>query len=133
MSTAFVMIRSTNPHREGAYTRAGFRFGRSWRGLQVAAGAKELDDPSKDIVSAQTLEERLEKDEFLAVKPATSGDIEAFKAEQAAANTDKDAELAELRKKNADLEARMMRLEAAAGGKVKGGAKSDDKADDDKK
>lgn len=40
VSPQFVLVKSTNPNREGQYGRAGLRFSRNWRALQV----DDIDD-----------------------------------------------------------------------------------------
>lgn len=105
----YVMVRSVNPHREGGFSRAGLRFTREWRTLKVGAE----DNLKEDTIGPATLK-RLETEGFLAVKPATEGDVENYKAIAAASRTDKDAVIDDLLKSKADLEARLMRLEQAA-------------------
>jgi hypothetical protein len=113
----FVLVKSTNPHREGQYGRAGLRFTREYRLLKLAdAFNAELGE-----ITAKELA-ILEKDSFLAVKPASAADVERLQAEIATTGGDKEATIDFLRKQNADLEARLMKLELAAQGGSKGKA-----------
>lgn len=130
----FVLVRSTNPHREGQYGQRGLRFTRAWRLLKVdpelqhVAKLKLVNghddvtsycDPQEaldnDTISLATLAV-LEADSYLAVKPATQADGEKWIADQAANGGDTDAQNEALRAKNAELEARLMKLELAAQG-----------------
>lgn len=127
---AFVLVKSTNPYRDGQYGRSNLRFTRDWRPLEV----DELDDRDvpgiggapgtnngplrterggNNLISTYTLAV-LEADTFLAVKPATQAQVEKYQADAAANGGDKDATIEALQAKNADLEARLMRLEQAA-------------------
>lgn len=146
----FIMVRSTNPHRDGQYSRQGLRFTRAWRALEVdnvddrdvPAVFKTLPNGHEKIVEPEVIntpvraargEEGkcsfytlavLEKDEYLAVKPATESDIARLQDEQANGG-DKDATIEAQQQRIADLEARLMRLEAAAS---KGAPRNTDKA-----
>lgn len=112
----FVLAKSTNPHTDGRYGRAGLRFTREWRLLKVG-----------DTFNADTGEitgERLailENDSFLAVKPATAAEVERLQADIASHGGDKDAMIDAQRKQIGDLEARLMKLELAMQGGRKGG------------
>lgn len=118
----FVLVMSVSPHNNGNFGRAGLRFSREWRPLEVA----EVADLEKGIIDEAVLA-RLQAESFLAVKPATAEEVARLAEARAAGAQDKDSELAELRAKNADLEARLMRLElAASGGKPTDPAKAGD-------
>lgn len=112
----FVLVMSVNPHREGGFNRAGLRFSRAWRELELG----DADDLEKGVIGPSTLT-RLKAEPFLAIRPATADEVAQLAADRAAAPADKDAELSALRAKNADLEARLLRLELAATGGGKGG------------
>jgi len=150
----FVLVRSTNPHREGQYGRLGHRFTRAWKALRVDSSVKQvatlftsqvkspgaqpepvadptsLRDPAEaiaaDTISPKTLA-AFEKDPHLAVKPATQTEVDDFLASAAENETDKDATIADLKAKNREMESRLMKLELAVGGGDKGKAKPDDK------
>jgi hypothetical protein len=122
----FLLAMSVNPHRNGGFSRAGLRFSRAWRALQLG----DADDLAKDppVIGPETAA-RIKAEKFLAVRAASPDEVASILADQAKAPADKDAELADLRAKNADLEARLLRLElVAAGGKgdAKGGGKAKD-------
>lgn len=149
----FVLVRSTNPHREGQYGRLGHRFTRAWKALRVDSALKQVAtlftskpgkpgeapeqepdptsfrDPAEaiaaDTISPETLA-AFEKDPHLAVKPATQQEIDDLVASAADNESDKDATIADLKAKNRDMEARLMKLELAAE-KGKAPAKTDDK------
>ena len=110
----FVLVKSVSPHNGGNFRRAGLRFTRDWRPLEVAAKPDldkgVIDDKVLEILAAET---------FLAVKPATADDVARLADAKLDGSRDKDSELAALRDKNADLEARLMRLEV--GGKPTAG------------
>jgi hypothetical protein len=106
----FVLVMSVSPYNNGNFGRAGLRFSREWRPLEVADKA----DLEKGIIDKEILA-RLKAEAFLALKPATADEVAQLAAARADGAKDKDSELAELRAKNADLEARLMRLELAAG------------------
>jgi len=109
----FVLVKSVSPHNNGAFRRAGLRFTRDWRPLEVAA----LPDVDKGVIDSKILDV-LQAETFLAVKPATAEDVARLADARLDASRDKDGELADLRTKNAELEARLMRLEV--GGKQPG-------------
>lgn len=124
----FVLVMSVSPHNNGNFGRAGLRFSREWRPLEVA----EVADLERGIIDAAILA-RLKAESFLAVKPATAEEVAQLAEARADANKDKDGELAELRAKNAELEARLMRLELAAGaGKSTDPSKAGDTGSDPK-
>ncbi len=106
----FVLVKSVSPHNGGNFRRAGLRFTRDWRPLEVAATA----DLDKGVIDNAVLQV-LQAETFLAVKPATTEEIARLADARLDASRDKDSELADLRAKNAELEARLMRLEV--GGK----------------
>src|SRR5215510_10262994 len=106
----FVLVKSVSPHNGGNFRRAGLRFTRDWRPLEVAA----KPDLDKGVIDEKILQV-LQNETFLAVKPATAEEVSRLADARLDASRDKDSELAELRGKNAELEARLMRLEV--GGK----------------
>jgi hypothetical protein len=112
---AFVLVKSTNPYNDGRFGVAAgkpgeaLRFTRQYRCLEVGA----TDDLEANVISKETYA-LLEAESFLAVKPATQSDIDAFNASQAATDDDKDAEITRLKTAQAELEGRLMRLEQAA-------------------
>jgi hypothetical protein len=109
----FVLVKSVSPHNSGNFRRAGLRFTRDWRPLEVAA----KPDLDKGVIDEKILQV-LQAETFLAVKPATAEEVARLADARLDASRDKDSELAELRTKNAELEARLMRLEV--GGKQPG-------------
>lgn len=113
---SFVMVRSCSPREQ--FRRAGFVFTKEWRVLELG----EKVDIEKGVVDAPTLKILEDEKQMLAVKPATADEAESFQKLQASnAGKDKDTIITELLEKNADLEARLMRLElAASGGKGTG-------------
>jgi hypothetical protein len=106
----FVLVKSVSPHNNGNFRRAGLRFTRDWRPLEVAA----KPDLEKGVIDDKVLQV-LQAETFLAVKPATAEEVARLADARLDASRDKDSELAGLRTKNAELEARLMRLEV--GGK----------------
>jgi hypothetical protein len=106
MFPQFVLVMSVSPFNGGNFGRAGLRFSREWRPLEVA----EVADLEKNVIDPEILE-RLKRESFLAVKPATAEEVARLAEDRASASKDKDTELAELKSKNADLESRLMRLE----------------------
>jgi hypothetical protein len=109
----FVLVKSVSPHNNGNFRRAGLRFTRDWRPLEVAA----QPDLEKGVIDDKVLQV-LQAETFLAVKPATAEEVARLADARLDASRDKDSELAGLRTKNAELEARLMRLEV--GGKQPG-------------
>ena len=109
----FVLVKSVSPHNNGGFRRAGLRFTRDWRPLEVAANP----DVDKGVIDGKILA-ILQAETFLAVKPATAEEVARLADARLDASRDKDGELADLRGKNAELEARLMRLEV--GGKQPG-------------
>jgi BMFP domain-containing protein YqiC len=107
----FVLVMSVSPYNDGNFGRAGLRFTRAWRPLEVARTA----DLEKGVIDYAILD-RLQAESFLAVKPATPEEVAQLAQDRAEGAKDKDSELAELRGKNAQLEARLMRLEVAKSG-----------------
>lgn len=103
---AFVLAKSTNPHNDGRYGRAGLRFTREWRVLKLGDA---FDAETSTITPEQHA--LLDKDTLIVLKPASEDDAKAYEAELAAHGTNKDAVIETLRTKNADLEARLMKLE----------------------
>lgn len=103
----FVLVKSVSPHNEGRFGRAGLRFTRDWRPLQVA----DIADVEKGVITPEILA-RLEAEQQLAVKPATEVEVEKLAKELADPKDDK-ARIAELEAANAQLEARLMKLELA--------------------
>jgi hypothetical protein len=114
-----VLVKSTSPR--GGFRRAGLQFTAEWRPLQVSTKA----DLEKGIIDTSILAV-LEKETMLAVKPASPDDVERYlEALQETAGKDPAEEIAALKKKNAELEARLMKLEL--GGKADAGDKGDTK------
>lgn len=110
----YVMVRSCSPR--GQFRRAGLVFQPEWRILELG----EKTDIEKGIIDFATLKVLEAEKQMLAVKPATLAEAEAFAKQQAEhAGKDKDAIIAELIEKNADLESRLMRLELAAKSQAK--------------
>lgn len=107
----FVLVKTTSPRK--MFGRAGLRFTNEWRPLRV----EETADLEAGVIDAAVLKRLEDEKEMLAVKPATESEVEEFMAKQAAPR-DPEAELAELKARNADLESRLMRLELAAGHKT---------------
>jgi hypothetical protein len=105
----FLLVKSVSPHNGGNFRRAGLRFTRDWRPLEVAAKA----DLDKGVIDDKALKV-LQDEAFLAVKPATAEEVARLADARLDASRDKDSELAELRTKNAELEARLMRLEVGS-------------------
>ena len=101
----FVLVKSVSPHNGGNFRRAGLRFTRDWRPLEVAA----RPDLDKGVIDDDVLEV-LQAETFLAVKPATADEVARLADAKLDASRDKDSELAGLRDKNAELEARVAAL-----------------------
>lgn len=115
---SYVMVRSCSPR--GQFRRAGIVFQTDWRVLELG----EKLDIEKGIIDAATLKILEAEKQMLAVKPATPEEAAAFQKTQSEhAGKDKDAIIADLVSKNAELEARLMKLELAAGGGKKNDAK----------
>lgn len=106
----FVLVKSTSPYNRGDFGRAGLRFTRDWRPLEVGTVA----NLEKGVIDAEVLK-RLESESFLAVKPATAEEVAKFSEAMVEASKDPSAALADLAARNAELEARLMRLELGAG------------------
>lgn len=114
-SSKFVMVCTRSP--KGRFRRAGVDFTAEWRVLEV----KETADLSNGVIDAEILA-RLEAESMVAVKPATEAQVEAYLKDQAElAGKDDKQVIAALAAKNADLEARLMRLELAGGKKDESG------------
>lgn len=114
----FVMVRSCSPRDQ--FRRGGLIFTKDWRVLEVSTTA----NLEKGIIDEAILKVLEAEKQMLAVKPATEADVEAFLKLQAdSAGKDKDTIISELVQKNADLEARLMRLELGAAGAAKGDEK----------
>src|SRR5215475_4503862 len=96
----FVLVKSVSPHNGGNFRRAGLRFTRDWRPLEVAA----QPDLEKGVIDDKVLQV-LQAETFLAVKPATAEEVARLADARLDASLDKDSELAGLRTKNAELEA----------------------------
>jgi len=103
----FVLVKSVSPHNQGNFGRAGLRFTREWRPLEVAA----VHALEKGVIDEAILARLVAETEMLAVKPATPEEVARFAETSAAGPQDKGAELAAERTKNAELEARLMRIE----------------------
>lgn len=123
----FILVMSLSPRGDdGGFTRAGLRFTRKWRLLAVGGTCSRDKDGHVqggviDTAVYYTLLGEANRDDrpMLALKPATDEEAALYAKELAEGPKDKDAEIADLKTKNADLEARMMRLELAAqGGKA---------------
>lgn len=120
---AFVLVMAVTPR--GFWRHRGLHFTREWSVLQIGDKLDVLASPIPMADEANYLEILASKNE-LAVKPASAEEIAAFQASVAAnRGLDKDMVIADLQAKNADLEARMMRLELAATGGKKTPASSD--------
>lgn len=114
---SFVMVRSCSPR--GQFRRAGIVFTTDWRVLELG----EKLDVEKGVIDAPTLKVLEAEKQMLAVKPATADEAAALQKTQSEhAGKDKDVIIADLVAKNADLEARLMKLELASSGD-KGDAK----------
>lgn len=105
----FVLVMSVSPYHNGNFGRAGLRFSREWRPLEVVDDDKQ--DLEQGLINEETLE-RLKAEAFLAVKPATEAEIAKFEKDRATGARNPADEVAELRAANAQLEARLMKLEA---------------------
>lgn len=105
----FVLVMSVSPHNSGNFGRAGLRFTREWRPLEVA----ETCDLERNVIDREILA-RLKAESFLAVKPATAEEVQKLLEDRAAGAKDKDTIIEELRAKLVEQEARLMRLELAA-------------------
>jgi hypothetical protein len=108
----FVLVKSTSPRQpDGSFRRAELQFNRDWRVLEIS----ETEDLASGKINAARLA-RLEAETMLAIKPATEKDIERYERDLAdSAGRDPHQLIAELRGKNADLEARLLKLELGAG------------------
>lgn len=128
----YALVRSVNQHRkDGQFRRAGLRFDHHWRTLKVddaahleagRAGRNIQDDKARAAAVAReqlilleggvitsTIYRILEEESMLAVKPATAGDVRDFEDAQAVATSSPNsmaAELVDMRRKIAELEAR---------------------------
>lgn len=106
-----VLVKSTSPR--GSFRRAGLTFTSEWRPLEVGT----VVDLEKGRIDTRILGV-LEREAMLAVKPAAEVDVERYlEALRETAGKDPVEENAALRKQNADLEGRLMRLELAVGTK----------------
>ena len=110
---------------KGTWRVHGIEFSREWRPVQVG---EELDiDAPVPTVDART-KEQIDHDVTigaLATRPATAAEVDAY-LQQLAEMKGKDPSvvISDLQKKNAELEARLMKLElSAAGGTKTGGDK----------
>jgi hypothetical protein len=128
----FVLVKSTSPRQpDGLFRRAELAFTREWRALEVLD--PDAVDPETKTPLAESIARaiplisvarlaRLEAETMLAVRPATDKELEQAQLDAAeAASKDPATRIADLQAKNADLEARLMRLELGAGGKGGGG------------
>ncbi len=99
-----VLVKSTSPR--GSFRRAGLTFTADWRPLEVSATA----NLEKGVIDAAVLA-RLEAEKMLAVKPASATEVEAYqKAAAETAGKDPVEEVVALKKRLAELEARLMQL-----------------------
>jgi hypothetical protein len=117
MARSFVLVRSVSPFNSGGFSRAKLRFERDWRALEVT----DADDLGNEVISPATLA-ALNAEPFLVVKPASEQEVADLAATRPVV-VDKDQQLAELAAKNADLEARLMKLELGAAAAPAKGAK----------
>lgn len=107
----FVLVKSTSPRP--SFRRAGFTFTPEWRPLELG----EKDDVANDIVGPESYA-RIEAEKMLACKPATETEVEQFLKDRAElAGKDPQAVNEELKRKNAELEARLLKLELAQSAK----------------
>lgn len=128
----YALVRSVSQHRkDGQFRRAGLRFDHNWRTLKIddaahleagKAGRHLQDEKAREgaVARAQqilveggvitsTIFRILEEETMLAVKPATSADMRDFEDAQAMATSSPNsmaAELLDMRRKIAELEAR---------------------------
>lgn len=111
---SFVLVMAVTPH--GFWRHRGLHFTREWSVVQLGDKLDVLAQPMP-LIDAATYAELLASKETLGVKPATPDELAEFH-KRAAENRgkDKDAVIADLQKNNADLEARLMKLELAMTG-----------------
>lgn len=126
---AFILVMSVSPHHNGGFGRAGYRFSRTWRPLEIVAeGDIKVDEHGRADSAAEeqslitpTLVERLKAESFLAVKDASASEVDRLLADRAAGAGMSDADrIAKLESDKADLESRLMKLELGASGDAKG-------------
>jgi len=138
-SSTHVLVCTRSPR--GRFRRAHLEFTSDWRSLEL--GAENDIDPkpnaanvsfeyaitdaakarhAENVIGPDTLK-RLQGEAMLAVKPADAAEIEAHRKAQAEHPGDKDAQLRAALAKNADLEARLMKLELMMQGKPAGDGK----------
>lgn len=109
IARTFILVCSVSPYNNGNFSRAGLRFSRQWRPLEVVGDDDE--NLAEGKISAAT-RKRLEEETFLATKPASAAEVERLTADQATGSSDPQATIASQAAQIADLEARLMRLEA---------------------
>jgi len=106
---AFVLVMAVTPR--GFWRHRGLHFTRDWSVVQVGDRLDVLASPIP-MVDETNYNEILASKAELAVKPASAEELDAFQATIAAnRGLDKDFVIHDLQTKNADLEARFMRLE----------------------
>lgn len=106
---AFVLVMAVTPR--GFWRHRGLHFTRDWSVVQVGDKLDVLASPIPMVDEANYNEILASKGE-LAVKPASAEELAAFQSTIAANRSlDKDFVIQDLQSKNADLEARFMRLE----------------------
>jgi len=139
----FLQVRSVSQFRkDGHFRRAGIRFDHSWKTLRVdnaahsaaakaGAGISDPETAEKAVKAAtQTLLDNgiisgaiysiLDKESFLAVKPASAADIRDYEDARAHATSDPSsmaAQLVEQSRRIADLEAMVVKSHTAPGAK----------------
>jgi hypothetical protein len=131
----FVLVMAVTPARfwrhgvrtgenGGLPTYTGIEFGADWKPFQIG-DAPDLT-AAIPVVDQATVTEWTDKwKRELAVKPASQEEVDAYLKQLAdAKGQDKDQIIADLQAKNADYEARLMKLELAATGGDKSGKKS---------
>lgn len=112
---SFVLVMAVTPH--GWWRHRGLHFTREWSVVQLGDKLDVLATPIP-MVDTATYDELLASKATLAVKPATPDELADFQRRVAEnRGKDKDLVIADLQMKNADLEARMMKLELATSGK----------------
>jgi len=115
----------------GTWRVHGIEFSREWRPVQLGGEALDIGAPVPvldDATAAQI--EYDEKIGALATRPATAEEVAAYQQQLVdAKGKDPDAVIADLKAKNAELEARMMKLELASSTPKKGDGGKADKGD----
>lgn len=133
MAKKYVMIKHTSPR--ATFRRAHLQFTKDWQVFEVGEqndsdpnqpGSTEITEDARarharGVIGPDTLR-RCEAETMLAVKPATADDVQNFQKTLASrAGKSTDQIIAELAAKNAELEARLMKVELGKGGSAAAG------------